>query len=137
MSKYKKKPEIVEATQWFKHGDHAEVSKMRARRDDVGWIDINPEKKVCVWEGDWIIKLKDGTYEVKKPDEFERDYKKFETAECDCVVAEYPCHYDYQSYRKSEITYLDIIDSSIEKFNYCRDCGKKIDWEKIKEELSE
>lgn len=42
---------------------------------------------------------------------------------------------------KSVYTIDDLLDfrksTNLTKFKYCPECGKKIDWEKIKKELSE
>ena len=51
--KYRKKPVVVEAVQWFKHGDHPAVREIRGYRD---WGIIGPiEGNKIVATGDWII----------------------------------------------------------------------------------
>jgi hypothetical protein len=75
--KYRKKPVIVEATQWFKMGDHPEVV--------IHWHQglMMP----CVWTleglmqvtpGDWIITGVQGEHYPCKPDIFELTYEAAE-----------------------------------------------------------
>lgn len=105
MSKYRKKPVVIEATQWFKNGDHPQDHLRRSdgqsegqlvrrfRRPDVsdgkvcehcgevmllhGWIDTL-EGGHIVCPGDWIITgVKNETYPCK-PDVFEATYEPVE-----------------------------------------------------------
>jgi hypothetical protein len=76
MAKYRKKPVIIEAFQWFKHGDSEIVEIYDG---DVGWIEtlegghkVNP--------GDWIITGINGEHYSCKPDIFEKTYEKVEEA---------------------------------------------------------
>ena len=97
--KYRKKPVIIEAHQWFKNGDHpldripgfeGLLVKYFRRPDidehsyctecdkmfhDHGWIDtLEDGHRVC--PGDWIITgVKDEHYPCK-PDIFEMTYEK-------------------------------------------------------------
>lgn len=53
--KFRKKPVIVvEATQWFKHGDHPAVDVFISREDARGWISKIADGRV-VMPGDWVI----------------------------------------------------------------------------------
>ena len=84
MAKYRKKPVIVEASQWLKHGDHPAVSKYNATgecnkcaRDNAehGWVDTLESGHV-VCPGDWIITGVKGECYPCKPDVFEKTYEK-------------------------------------------------------------
>jgi len=105
MSCFRKKPIVVQATQWFKNGDHPEDGPadkegkvVRAYRNpdddgqrqcqhcghimhDHGWIDtLQGGHTVC--PGDWIIEeISDGWYPCK-PDSFEATYEPIECSEC-------------------------------------------------------
>ena len=105
-NKYRKLPVIVEATQWFKNGDHLQDFSERGRggltegyvvryyrRPDVdgnrycekcgvkmnhhGWIDTL-EGGHIVCPGDWIITGIKGEYYPCKPDIFDVTYEKVE-----------------------------------------------------------
>ena len=55
--KFKKKPVVIEATQWFKMGDHPAVEPFFAHdpeRKGYGWLKTL-EGKHIVTPGDWII----------------------------------------------------------------------------------
>ena len=78
--KFRKKPVVIEATQWFKHGDHPEVKRMD------GTIDLETnEPQACVLTlegnmlvipGDWIITGLLGEHYPCKPDIFEMTYEE-------------------------------------------------------------
>lgn len=87
MSSYRTKPIVIEATQWFKNGDHPEVryygdpdtlsdvkhSACRRTWRDHGWIDtLEGDEEVC--PGDWIITGIEGEHYLCKPDIFEETY---------------------------------------------------------------
>ena len=72
MARYQKKLVVVEAVQWFKHGDHP-VVRAGAARDDNGYIDT-PEGRLRVEAGDWIITGIAGEHYPCKPDIFEQLY---------------------------------------------------------------
>lgn len=85
--KFKKKPVVIEATQWFKHGDHPKVEqfpfgmayiKEEGRPDfdplDRGWIKTL-EGGHEVTPGDWIITGIAGEHYPCKPDIFEATYE--------------------------------------------------------------
>ena len=103
MAKFRKKPVVIEATQWFKNGDHPEDGLPHAegtvvryyRRPDVpgnrpckhcgkpmynhGWIDtLEAGHNVC--PGDWIITGVKGERYPCKPDIFEETYEAVEDA---------------------------------------------------------
>lgn len=105
MSKYRKKPVVIEATQWFKNGDHpddnvgpidkkftVEGNVVRyyrnaadegerkcqhcgARMHEHGWVDTL-EGGLSVCPGDWIITGVKGERYPCKPDIFEATYDK-------------------------------------------------------------
>ena len=89
--KFRKKPVVIEAKQWFKHGDHLKVvalpgpfSHEGGRRchgcgQDVdtgihGWI-VTLEGGHIVCPGDWIIQGIKGEFYPCKPDIFEKTYE--------------------------------------------------------------
>lgn len=104
MAKYRKKPITVEATQWFKNGDHpldgndssVEGKLVRYYRHpeingkllcplckDImiahGWIETL-EGGHIVCPGDWIITGVNGEHYPYKPDIFEKTYDEIEEA---------------------------------------------------------
>lgn len=73
--KFRKKPVVIEAVQWFKDGDHPAVRKGRYSNRDLidtleGEMQVNP--------GDWIITGVKGEHYPCKPDIFEATYEKVE-----------------------------------------------------------
>lgn len=73
--KYRKKPVVIEATQWFKHGDHPAVVKQHATDPDtVGWVQTL-EGGHIVTSGDWIITGIKGEHYPCKPDIFTATYE--------------------------------------------------------------
>jgi hypothetical protein len=70
--KYRKKPVVIEATQWFKHGDHPEVWK--SHEPEFGVIHTLEGDHV-VTPGDWIITGVKGEHYPCKPDIFEMTYE--------------------------------------------------------------
>ena len=85
--KYRKKPIEVEATQWFKLGDHPEVRKPEDTacanwsegiqglpHGSLGVIDTL-EGAMFVNPGDWIITGVRGEHYPCKPDIFEKTYE--------------------------------------------------------------
>ena len=101
--KFKKKPVVIDATQWFKNGDHpldsavdedgCEFEGMIVRYyrhpamngqfpckqcgkklHDHGWIDTL-EGGHIVCPGDWVITGVNGEYYPCKPDIFEKTYE--------------------------------------------------------------
>ena len=84
MSKFRKKPVIIDAFQWWKHGDVPEVTVIpigkkvtEARRAKVGWLET-PEGGHCVFPGDWIIINAKGQISSCNPDTFTRLYEALE-----------------------------------------------------------
>lgn len=96
--RYRKKPVVVEATQWFKNGDHPEdggsefegkvvryfrhpnvpgdspCNKCGHTMHEHGWIDtLEGDHIVCV--GDFIITGIQGEYYPCKPDIFKETYE--------------------------------------------------------------
>ena len=70
MARYLKKPVVVEAVQWFKHGDHPAVLAGSAAD---AYIDT-PEGRLRVEAGDWIITGVAGENYPCKPAIFEKLY---------------------------------------------------------------
>ncbi len=76
MPKYRRKPIVVDAVQWFKDGDHPAVGLCQHfYRGDSFWIVVQ-EKPVEVSPGDWIITGVNGEHYPCKPDVFEKTYEK-------------------------------------------------------------
>ena len=74
--KYRKKPVVVDAVQWFKHGDHSAVEESLAN-DQFGWIDTL-EGGHIVTPGDYIITGVVGEIYPCKPDIFKMTYELVE-----------------------------------------------------------
>lgn len=74
---FRKKPVVIEAKQWFKHGDHTEVMPLPFNDyvKDRGII-TTLEGDMVVTSGDWIIKGVKGEYYPCKPDIFEMTYER-------------------------------------------------------------
>lgn len=88
--KFRKKPVVIEATQWFKHGDHDKVESY----DDYSGLDHHRICEHCaikmfahgwvptlegghiVCPGDWIITGVKGEHYPCKPDIFEQTYER-------------------------------------------------------------
>lgn len=75
--KYRKKPVVVEATQWFKHGDHPMVTIMPRGLEspNKGWV-WTLEGGHEVTPGDYIITGVKGEHYPCKPDIFELTYEE-------------------------------------------------------------
>ena len=83
MSKYRKKPVIIEAIQWFKQGDHPEVVSIPDKYqgfapvlEGAKGIIKTLEGDVFVIPGDWIIQGVEGEYYPCKPDIFGKTYDR-------------------------------------------------------------
>jgi hypothetical protein len=85
MAKFQKKPIVVEATQWFKDGDHTSVSMWRSTSlscdecsrplREHGWVEtLEGGHRVC--PGDWIITGIRGEHYPVKNDIFLETYEK-------------------------------------------------------------
>ena len=76
--KYRKKPVVIEATQWFKMGDHPAVKTTTISNmesvDTLVYIETL-EGNMGVTEGDWIITGVKGEHYPCKPDIFEMTYE--------------------------------------------------------------
>ena len=77
--KYRKKPVVVEATQWFKDGDHPAVRPSRFAQvtKRVGVIDTL-EGEMVVTPGDWIITGVKGEHYPVKDEIFRETYEAAE-----------------------------------------------------------
>jgi len=74
MPKFRKKPVVVEATQWFKMGDHPKVEEAI----NGAPIIMTLEGPHIVSPGDWIITGIKGEHYPCKPDIFEATYEPTE-----------------------------------------------------------
>lgn len=79
--KFRKKPVVIEAVQWFAHGDHPEVKPMHTVDADS----LKPQACVLTLEGnmlvtpgDWIITGVKGEHYPCKPDIFDLTYEAAE-----------------------------------------------------------
>ena len=70
--KFRKKPVVIEATQWFKDGDHQAVG--RHVESNKGYVQTL-EGIMLVTPGDWIITGVKGEHYACKPDIFEMTYE--------------------------------------------------------------
>lgn len=89
---YRKKPVVIEATQWFEHGDHPAVSQYQTHDPDMagfGWIQTLEGGRI-VTPGDYIITGVVGETYPCKPDIFEMTYEAMPTEE-DYLAALGPC----------------------------------------------
>lgn len=86
MAKYRKKPVVIEAMQWFKHGDHLMVRRVgnsavgnayhaQLLAEDKLGIIRTLEGDHYVIPGDWIICGVAGEYYPCKPEIFEATYE--------------------------------------------------------------
>lgn len=92
MARFRKKPVVVEAIQWFKLGDHIAVTKFvkgfpgvpdcnycglcKKHRDFHGLIQtLETPNGFVVCPGDWIITGVKGEHYACKPDIFEATYE--------------------------------------------------------------
>jgi hypothetical protein len=88
--KFRKKPVVIEATQWFKDGDHPHVVDLPPKVSDtleeraMGWSPAQIrwigtlEGGHIVSPGDWIITGVQGEMYPCKPDIFEATYEAAE-----------------------------------------------------------
>ena len=88
--KYRKKPVVIEAVQWFRHGDHPMVERDTFSHEGGNTCFIcekeleehgvvkTLEGQHIVCPGDWIIKGVKGEFYPCKPDIFEATYEKVE-----------------------------------------------------------
>ena len=77
--KYRKKPVVIEATQWFKNGDHPAVVNLDVLPTENGWVETLEGGHV-VRPGDWIITGVKGEHYPCKPDIFAATYQMVEEA---------------------------------------------------------
>jgi hypothetical protein len=84
MSKFRKKPVVIDAVQWFKPGDHpAVILKSHPNRyadPGVPWIPTLEGGHV-VTPGDWIITGVQGEHYPCKPDIFAMTYEPADNGE--------------------------------------------------------
>lgn len=75
MAKYRKKPVVIEAVQWFKMGDHPAVHEATLSGMPVFIIETL-EGDHLVTPGDWIITGVKGEHYPCKPDIFSMTYEE-------------------------------------------------------------
>jgi hypothetical protein len=87
VAKFRTKPVVVDATQWFKHGDHPAVHRtaygeIPGHRPAIvvppdhkyGYVDT-PMGRECVGSGDWIVTRQNGDIECLSEGKFEELYE--------------------------------------------------------------
>lgn len=79
--KYRKKPALVDAWQWWKHGDVREVTVIplnqklsESKRAKLGWLET-PQGGHIVFPGDWVIIDHKGQISSCNPVTFKRIYE--------------------------------------------------------------
>ena len=73
--KFRNRPVVIEATQWFKDVYHPAVTRFRDdASESIGWVDT-AEGGHIVNQGDWIITGVNGEHYPCKPDIFELTYE--------------------------------------------------------------
>jgi hypothetical protein len=72
--KFRKKPVVIEATQWFKDGDHPAVEKWNDGEYRIRTL----EGAHIVTPADWIITGVKGEHYPCKPDIFDATYERVE-----------------------------------------------------------
>lgn len=90
MTKFRKKIVHVEASQWFRHGDHpnvtviplgnAEFERLKnhpGQRAKLGWL-ATPQGGHVVHPGDWVIKHENGEFSTCNALSFQRIYEAAE-----------------------------------------------------------
>ena len=75
--KFRKKPVVIEATQWFKMGDHPAVIRDPVTVDRHCGVETL-EGFMRASPGDWIITGVKGEHYPCKPDIFEQTYEAVE-----------------------------------------------------------
>lgn len=88
MAKFRKKPVVIEAKQWFRKGDHLQVRPLEGSEEGfiidnlLSWKDFGKietlEGTHFVTPGDWIITGVQGEFYPCKPDIFEATYEAVE-----------------------------------------------------------
>jgi hypothetical protein len=76
--KFRKKPVVIEATQWFKNGDHPMVYTKHGSASDLWGYIKTLEGEHIVTPGDWIITGIKGEHYPCKPDIFAATYEPVE-----------------------------------------------------------
>jgi hypothetical protein len=83
MAKFRKKPVVIEAVQWFEHGDSPHVRKPEESdlliADGCGIVECGIVETLkgpyITMPGDWIITMPKGGIYLCKPDIFETTYE--------------------------------------------------------------
>ena len=122
MSKFRKKPVVIEAKQWFNHGDHSMVEPYDPEKAGAyikgpgphGWVKTL-EGGHIVSPGDWIIKGVKGEFYPCKPDIFAATYDATPTVPGTDLPPHQQRVIDEKAARDGEISRLDafIHSSSI------------------------
>jgi hypothetical protein len=76
--KFERRVFAVEATQWFKDGDHAQVHMLPNPLPGVrplGWLS-SAKGVVAVGRGDWIVEDEFGEFKILSDEVFKKIYKE-------------------------------------------------------------
>ena len=137
MQKYRKKPVVVEASQWFKNGDHPAVEPWTQRRPgrepkfpcqycgkplgEHGWIETL-EGGHIVCPGDYIIQGVQGEFYPCKPDIFEATYEQLRTNqdEGDSWEEMRPCELE----KDGRCTDFEVLCGMTGENTCCQSCEK-------------
>ena len=76
MSKFIRKPVVIEATQWFKDGDHNVVKSEYVPGKGWNYCIHTLEGRMNVSKGDWIVTGVAGENYPVKPHIFDKIYEK-------------------------------------------------------------
>lgn len=82
LRRYRRKPEIVDAVQWHKPGDHPKVTVREGVLGEWAELDMGPSviEPPFVNVGDWIVERADGVACVMTDVDFHRDYEPADAA---------------------------------------------------------
>jgi len=97
--KYRKKAEIVEATQWVKVGDTPEVSQVvvasphklcsgcKLPWKQHGRLQASKSERYIICPGDWIITCGKSTFDVYSNNKFKSEYEPIEESATSSSIA--------------------------------------------------
>lgn len=124
--KFIKMPVVIEATQWFKMGDHPAVKKPSVNWDDgeCGWIETLEGGHV-VTPGDWIITGVKGEHYPCKPDIFEITYSPVGNEMKDAEDEAFDAIEQAQGWRKRQIQEAinDVLEEVAQEFDAMKSLG--------------
>jgi len=114
--KFRKKPVVIEATQWFKMGDHPAVGHNGSEKGIIQTL----EGPMTVSPGDWIITGVKGEHYPCKPDIFEATYEAAEPAP---VKAQWCYSVNEENYYGSHDTEAEAHGEAQQHLHYDMEVG--------------